>query len=752
MTQFGQNVTDVPTLNSAQSPKAGVKSPSSLGVVAEVFGKASNLVLGIKEDRDKKKAEAVITDFMNKQTAIADSVDQGKYNSAFGRSMMRKNFVEYANNNPAIRKELIKMQKDIVGTAGIGNIITKDSEQERLTKEQNTVLVREGLVNPGSTAEEFEIARNNLTGSLEAKRKYDLQLQTINLEKARTGLGSSQIELLNKRESKAAYDYLAGVSTSGHNSFKASMEKLVGLAQSGEIDLGQAVAEMERQFNQISTEFAVPLSKLTSTEANALMKPFELTKEVSLKIATGELKGEAAKKAFDAAINLQKANAIQDREITKAAAISSIFGHDPTVIRLSTENSVARFMGINADNSTSETANVFVTDMKDREGFKAYTDSLNRAVNGEDTPEEIKAELLTHFRKIVKSTKDHEGFIKNVPKGGKALMDWIGTQGFLKATKSYPEAFGDLDGMRTIISEHYSNEVWGMVENGFKQGKFTIKHISDHTSVRGIRKFGLVEPKFTNISVNTADAIEYKVDANGTLTFVSNSTSKDVKREVKRLNEDLSPVISKTARAMAHLDGRNDYKNAAMEAMSEMLGKEGLVGGASDGEEELDLKDFRVVPDIEGGAGQLSFLIDKKEGGGEYDTLFGFSQRGGHQFGGVDVSKMTVGEASEFASPTGDYGKWVKSKVGRIATPMGRYQIVGKTLRGLIKSMDLDPDTPFNAETQDAMFRELVKRRIKGKKTMSAKIKGLRAEWEGFKHISDTELMAAIEEFESSEE
>lgn len=148
------------------------------------------------------------------------------------------------------------------------------------------------------------------------------------------------------------------------------------------------------------------------------------------------------------------------------------------------------------------------------------------------------------------------------------------------------------------------------------------------------------------------------------------------------------------------------------------------------------------------GNGDLFSLIDRTEGGGRYDTLFGHAQNGG-KFDGVDVSKMTLAELGAFASPSGEYGQWVKGQVGRVATPMGRHQIVGTTLRSAALEMGLSPDTVFGPQTQDAMAAHLARKRLAGTKDPHTKRAALRAEWEGFKHVSDADLDAAIAKFEA---
>lgn len=157
-----------------------------------------------------------------------------------------------------------------------------------------------------------------------------------------------------------------------------------------------------------------------------------------------------------------------------------------------------------------------------------------------------------------------------------------------------------------------------------------------------------------------------------------------------------------------------------------------------------------VPPTREGynpGAVSLVSLIDKTEGGADYNTLYGFSNREGGPFAGVNVSDMTIGEAIAFAN--GEYGTWSQGQLGYKATPMGRYQIVGSTLDAAAKAIGLDPNMKFSPQVQDAIFAYLASERLRKATTQEEKRAGLRAEWAGFKNVSDEELDAAIAAFES---
>ena len=89
------------------------------------------------------------------------------------------------------------------------------------------------------------------------------------------------------------------------------------------------------------------------------------------------------------------------------------------------------------------------------------------------------------------------------------------------------------------------------------------------------------------------------------------------------------------------------------------------------------------------------------ESGGDYNALFGYSNREGGQFGGTRLTDMTVNQALDFSQPSGPYGQWVKGEVGHVATPMGAYQVVGTTLRAAQQGLGLTGDERMTEGLQD---------------------------------------------------
>lgn len=101
--------------------------------------------------------------------------------------------------------------------------------------------------------------------------------------------------------------------------------------------------------------------------------------------------------------------------------------------------------------------------------------------------------------------------------------------------------------------------------------------------------------------------------------------------------------------------------------------------------------------------------IFKGESGGDYSALFGYQNRAGGKWAGFDPRKMTINQVLAFQDPSGPYGQWVASQnKGTVSTPVGAYQIVGRTLRDFRDRMGLTGDELFDEAMQDRMGNEIL--------------------------------------------
>ena len=99
--------------------------------------------------------------------------------------------------------------------------------------------------------------------------------------------------------------------------------------------------------------------------------------------------------------------------------------------------------------------------------------------------------------------------------------------------------------------------------------------------------------------------------------------------------------------------------------------------------------------------------VSQRESGNDPNALLGFSQREGGQFAGTNLTSMTVDQAIDFAKPGGAYANYSKDKLGRVATPMGEFQIVGTTLADAKRAMGLTGNEVMTPELQEKIAHYL---------------------------------------------
>ena len=152
----------------------------------------------------------------------------------------------------------------------------------------------------------------------------------------------------------------------------------------------------------------------------------------------------------------------------------------------------------------------------------------------------------------------------------------------------------------------------------------------------------------------------------------------------------------------------------------------------------------------------LDAIASKESGAAGYNAVNQMGLDGGHSTGdgfsgdfrqmsqhdGRDLTTMTIGEIMSLQENNSmTNSSWIAA--GRLHA-VGRYQIIGSTMRTLVSRLGLPPDTLFDAATQDRMALELVKMRAEAGNLTS----GLRSEWIGLQNMRPeryAELVARAE-------
>jgi muramidase (phage lysozyme) len=95
---------------------------------------------------------------------------------------------------------------------------------------------------------------------------------------------------------------------------------------------------------------------------------------------------------------------------------------------------------------------------------------------------------------------------------------------------------------------------------------------------------------------------------------------------------------------------------------------------------------------------QLLHLIAEAESKGNYNAYFGNAGNSS-----IDFTAMPIAKVMEWQS------EYVRQ--GNASSAVGKYQIIGPTLSGLVNELEVDTSQPFDQATQDRMAITLIERR-----------------------------------------
>ena len=731
-TNYSGSAVEAPTLQSAAPILTGVatQAPDSR-IINDIFSS----VAGVFEAKAEAKKKAVLADFLKQQGTIADALDQGAIRtSAEARTRSRKVLMDAIDAHPSLATDFLSAQATFMGLAGGGDIIKEGSDEEQLWKAKKASLVEAGMISPDATDTELHTAAAESERIAALKKQYDIRMQTLEMKSKELSLSAAERAEVDAEKQDTAYKFVTEVAPSEFKRVKTAFDQIVN-GSGTQTEKQQAIEDFWGQFLSDATTLGM---QLKSEDRTVFMKPFETMREDYIKRATGVYSDSELDASIKRSIAQQKVLALSDPDIARFAAGTELFGSNSFVEAMATAsnpaiNKAMKFMAFGTmKSSDGEQPSPFATSSTDRAGMKAYLDSLNQSWNTDNKT--LNTETAERAGRVLSSVSDYQGLVSKDPKSAIELVNWLASTDFQKMVTANPSLLKDAEAAKEALRQNYSDEVMGMINREFTNNQVVVPSLFDSGSD--------FMPSAKSPSVPATSLVTTQTTALGMQFVPIDPKDQMAVDKALELNKTLKPIINTQVRAWAHLDGRSDY-GKYWEELSPTFLDTNL--GADTGD-DIKVEDFRKLAFITSEFQPLQAIVDKTEGGGNYDTLLSHSQRKGGAFEDVQVSKMTIAEAVDFSN--GDYAQFSKEQVGRKATPMGRYQIVGQTLASVAKEMGLPPDTVFDETTQDAMFAHLVQKALNSSGSLKGKRAALRGVWEGFKNASNSELDAAIEHFE----
>ena len=575
MAEFGPSVTEAPQTPNAVTPQvASVEEPVGVQAARAIFGGYRE----IKDKQRKSKQELFLSDFTNKQLSLIQATEQGGRSSIAARSEMTANLMAAIHANPSLRKELMEAHRNAIGS-DIGGVL-KGTKKEIMKEKLDQSLVEKGLINPDASESEFDRARNNWIIAQEADRRFEDEMKDIRYQKARTDLTASQISLLDKREARAAEDFLVAKTPALMDQFKTRSEELLGLIGKEGYDEAAVVRLIEEEWNAFENTVSVHMAQVDSHTAQSIIKNIENYKDIVLRRA----KGEYTQKAFESEINqIRNFNQVMilrsSPKLAKAHALGELGFKD---LLLNQKLQIAEEMagilnqngGYDPDVDKDVPASLFNDTPEGRKAINSYFKVIG--VNPKNLTPEQRKEQETHLNNVLKSNKTYSAVMEDNPEKAVGLVTWMASKEFLNLIKEYPEVIKNNETAMRLLQANYGDEVYEMVDREFTSNN--IIQFSPGTSALDVNS----EEK------PTPDGVSFRSSSQG-VEFFATSDDKEFVRKAKELNQKLAPVINKNVQAFAHINGRSDYGKYWEEVY-----EKNMAGGKPDDKKggNIDLSDF----------------------------------------------------------------------------------------------------------------------------------------------------------------
>lgn len=698
---------------------------------------------------------------------LQDAEDQGVSPNEIrirGRARLQQELA----NNPNNEEDIMKRYSTWLNQSGYDKIATPAIQQMEINQKQIDTAVSNGFLS-SNDIKNPEAVRNAIA-ALENYQKVVTQLEfdqkQISNKKARLDLTASERAALDKQQEDVATSGLQKVAAAGLPYWRTQYENIKKAAaaatneQERQQIIKQGIIQLDQDYAQRTAALSGDGLAVNQAKIDQVLGPTKQLIEVYKKELSGEYDSESFDRSIknsQASIELQTYNNMSPK--AKAlVATSKLFGQAASVVIAAPAAAEVANMFAQMD-AAARSANSGEDSAVGRGARNKPADVLNGGADDETTTRSYFDSAKKMMKLSADGKIDEEGQV-DLNNQLKSVFKSIDVYG--NATESAQEFQPVIDFLAdpTVgaylsqggkVPPEFTGRAQQVIQDGYQtQVVPLLKQELDQTYARSMKE---VAPG-GNLTVRVGDIVEPTMETGrfGFKLKAGVEPSREAAAAVKLMNTSaFSKVMNKMIMSNAHMQGNTDYNKSYEQLAPTVLGtgegeqkpvEKSDAKNAAGG--ELDLTDLVQLASaegmdtstLEGDVQEVARAIDIGESGGDYGALLGFTNRPGRKFDDVDITSKTINELLDFTSPEGQYGAFSKRAVGRVATPMGRYQIVGKTLRGLKNELGLTGDEVFTPELQDQLFLQLLRRRgydeyKAGNISKEAFLSRVSNEWEG---------------------
>lgn len=577
-------VQEVGGVQGGTAPKqATAPAPSMLQTVAQsdilssIGGLAKGFFTGAEE---AKKAEmqgvqnSAMTAYARKVTQLNAAVAQGTKTQAAAQREQRAMFNQLSANFPQFTEDLVKFNTALAGSEGLGDTLAKGSAVDQQIEADTKAATAAGFINPGMTPEQKDSGLNAFRAQQHQINQMDFYSKQLGITQQKLAIQSSQesiaasrvsranaaMDLQLKRQKMRIQQATADVATSYFDKTRVQLDNLNQQVSTG-LPPEQALQQLEKMKADFSS-LTMPIRGVAGADyVDAMSKPIMDAIEAQKDFVSGKITKDVYQNKLDLSNVKSNLEIMSDPEAAKIINISKLTGNTfSTPLVAAFGDKLVDLVRRGLDPS-SNPGNVTPDSPREQAQTKTYFNTLRdvtKNLGNKDPrlvdPKETFSEVVAHANNALQGISDFSSAQKN-PSQLNAAVDYLASPEFLALQQMGAKLNPDsVEGAKNAVSINYNDKLIPAVRDEWQRSKTTL---GAPTGVKQIGRVAIpVQPK-----ESTTDAITYTWTGNSIQFKPAPGLERNVQVQAKarELQKRLAPLINKSVRMSAHLDGSQEY-------------------------------------------------------------------------------------------------------------------------------------------------------------------------------------------------
>lgn len=584
----------------APAPGNGSAVAAGFQGLTQLLGTGLNIYANNQKQEAVKQKNSATAGFAQTITTLNEGVAQGRISQADAQRRQRVEFNKLIASHPEYTEDLVALNSGLAKSSGLGDTLAQGTAVEQQFQADLKKATGSGWITQGMTEDQQQDAVTQMRQQEHSAQQMDFYSKQLNIQNQKLSLQEKSANIANAQaqranavmEAKMKANQLQvrnGLNGAVQAEYDRQRNQIAAIQQNTVMtpeQKVQAVTQLQQQFEGQLMQYR---GIAGSDYVDGLTKPFRDMYKAGSDYASGKVTADVYNAQIDAANAKALLPFAADPKYATPLALAKTLGPaaGASIINRVTPQLMDKYDEIMKGYNYNPTS----ANPSDKADTKTHTDILKSTIDALSSKSPLiddvkgaQSEIHQHVNAILSGTVDFASSQKS-PNQMNNVMDFLASPQFLK----YKQMGGTVDesvaaNIENVIGTNYTDKLAPAIKQAWKDAQVTTGFTVD-TSAKSQYNVG-----FANVQQQTQSsegALEY-VFRSGSLTFRPKKGYEGnpaVVAKVKDLNQQVAPLVNRTVRAAAHLQGNEDFDAQWNKYKDEFFGPENTQPVAPEGGE-----------------------------------------------------------------------------------------------------------------------------------------------------------------------